>query len=150
MKANDMNGNMDFPRSIVDAIDALGDKHRRQILIYLKEKGALAYSELQSITSLEKGTLNHHLERMMTGAVIRNFRGEFPTSQYNSYYELSGIGRRLVESIFAAFTPPVQSTVTISSASTIAAYTVPTANGVGTAAIAPTPEVYAGSSHERY
>jgi DNA-binding transcriptional ArsR family regulator len=112
----------DFPSMIVRALEALGDKNRREILIHLKNKGALAYSELQVATSLEKGTLNHHLERLMAGALIRNYRGESPANQYSSFYELSSIGGRLIENILESFGPSERILATTSSASGIAPY----------------------------
>lgn len=108
---------LDFPIMIVRALEALSDKHRRQILINLKRRGVLAYSELLQATSLDKGTLNHHVEKLMMGALIRNFRGESPASQYSSFYELSNIAQRLVDNIFDSFTPVDQLADTTDSAS---------------------------------
>jgi DNA-binding transcriptional ArsR family regulator len=114
----------DFPTMIVRAIEALSDKNRRMILINLNDRGAIAYSELQAATSLEKGTLNHHLEKLMAGALIRNFRGDSPANHYSSFYELSTIGRKMVDTIFASFGPSEQMQAIAGSASQLASYTI--------------------------
>jgi len=119
MQSRDRN-EPDFPKAIVAAIDALADKHRRQILIHLKENGPLAYSELVTQTSLEKGTLNHHLEKLMAGALIRNFKGASPVNQYSSFYELSSIAIKLVDNVFNSFAFDDPSMDTIDSASEFA------------------------------
>jgi len=99
------NDGYDFPAVIVRAIEALGDRSRRKILFVLESRGEAAYSELQTATSLKKGTLNHHLEKLMAGALIRNFRGGSPVSQYSSFYELTTIGHELLENISKSFGP---------------------------------------------
>jgi DNA-binding transcriptional ArsR family regulator len=108
-------GMKDFPSLIVRAIEALGDRNRRQILISLNNSGPLAYSQIVQLTKLGKGTLNHHLEKLVSGALVRNFRGDSPASVYTSFYELSPIGRRLVDQIFGAFEPPITKAFTANS-----------------------------------
>jgi DNA-binding transcriptional ArsR family regulator len=108
-------GVKDFPSLIVRAIEALGDKNRRQILISLNNSCRLAYSQILQLTGLEKGTLNHHLEKLVSGALVRNFRGDSPASVYTSFYELSPIGHRLVDQIFGAFEPSITKAFTATS-----------------------------------
>jgi DNA-binding transcriptional ArsR family regulator len=93
----------DFPLSLVRAVEALSEKHRREIFMSLNDKPGLAYSELKAITGLDKGTLNHHLEKLIAGALIRNFRGESPANQYTSFYEISSIGKRLLTNLYSTF-----------------------------------------------
>jgi DNA-binding HxlR family transcriptional regulator len=109
----------DFPQVLVRAIEALADKSRRQILMKLEEHGSLAYSEIQGITQppMEKGTLNYHLEKLLSGALVRNFRGNDPASQYTSYYELTSVGKTLVDNLFASFRPPSQEPLDATSSS---------------------------------
>ncbi|RLI46799.1 hypothetical protein DRO64_00335 [Candidatus Bathyarchaeota archaeon] len=92
----------DFAKPIVDAIDALNAKERRQILIEL-EAGSLSYSEILQKTRLEKGTLNYHLKKLVASGLLRRYLRE--GKLYTSFYEVTTLGRRLIEGILSAFKP---------------------------------------------
>ena len=93
----------DFAKPIVAAINALDSKTRRQILIELEDR-SLSYSEILQKTGLDKGTLNYHLKKLVASGLVRNFLRE--GALHTSYYEVSTLGRRLIEGIFNAFRPP--------------------------------------------
>ncbi|MGI0080239.1 MAG: ArsR/SmtB family transcription factor [Nitrososphaerales archaeon] len=95
----------DFPEPIVHMIKALDDKQRRQILIALKGRGELSWSELLEKMTIEKGTLNHHLNELEAAGMIRNFSKENPTSGQHSYYEITNLATRVIDGLFGVFRP---------------------------------------------
>jgi len=111
----------DFAKPIVAAINALNSKTRRQILIELEDR-SLSYSEILQKTGLDKGTLNYHLKKLVASGLVRNFLRE--GTLHTSYYEVSTLGRRLIEGIFNAFRPP-QSYIQIAASTTTAPIRVP-------------------------
>jgi len=96
----------DFEKPIVTIIEALRSKHRRRILIDLRESNHLSYSEILQQTNLQKGTLNYHLKKLVSAGMIRNFLLDRQVSPYTSYYEVSELGKNVVEGFFNAFRPP--------------------------------------------
>lgn len=53
---------IDFPAPIVNIIEALSDRQRRNLLINLQKEGDLSWKNLLELTTIRKGTLNHHLD----------------------------------------------------------------------------------------
>jgi len=97
----------DFPKPIISIIEALDSEQRRRILMELEPR-SLSYSEILHQTRLEKGTLNYHLKKLVAAGMIRNFPLDQQVSPYTSYYEVSGLGRKVVESLFNVFRPHVR------------------------------------------
>jgi DNA-binding HxlR family transcriptional regulator len=95
----------DFARPITEAIRALDSSERRQILIELNEAGSLSYSKLRLQTGFDKGTLNYHLKELSSAGMIRNFIVNNEVTPYTSYYEVSELGRNLIEGVLSAFRP---------------------------------------------
>lgn len=106
----------DFAKPIVDAIDALNAKERRQILIEL-EAGSLSYSKILQKTRLEKGTLNYHLKKLVASGLLRRYLRE--GKLYTSFYEVTNLGRRLIEGILNAFRPSPWVAIASSTVTTI-------------------------------
>jgi len=102
----------DFAKPIVNAIDSLASSNRRQILIEL-EASPLSYTELKEKTNLVKGTLNYHLKRLTAAGMVRNFLLNEEKTSYISYYEVSALGRRVIEGIFSAYKPPTPKKIRI-------------------------------------
>ena len=75
----------DLPAELIAPIKALSDQTRRKLLLLL-EKSPLSYSQIQSCLQIEKGTLNHHLRRLISAALIRNYGIDTPGTPYTSYY----------------------------------------------------------------
>lgn len=108
----------DFVIPVIDAIKALDSDERRRILIELEEAGSLSYSELKQKTGYKKGTLNYHLKELAAAGMIRNFLMDQEITSYTSYYEVSDLGRNIIEGILSAFRPSVRE-VQISETSTL-------------------------------
>jgi len=103
-----INRSEDFAEPVVSAIEALNSEHRRQILIHLEEVGSLPYSEIKRRMKLSKGDLNYHLKELLAAGMIRNFIVDQKVTPYTSYYEVSELGRNVVEGLLGAFRPPVR------------------------------------------
>lgn len=101
-----MSHKLDFERPIVTIIEALRSKHRRHILIDLREFNCLSYSEILQRTNLQKGTLNYHLKKLISAGIVRNFLVDQQVTPYTSYYEVSELGIKIVEGLLSAFRPP--------------------------------------------
>lgn len=111
---------VDFPEPISSMIEALDSDIRRKILIYIEMKKALAYSDLIKILDLGKGSLNYHLKILISSGLIRNYVEKNNETGYSSYYEVSQLGRAVIDGLFSAFKPvkktqqePASSTTTI-------------------------------------
>jgi DNA-binding transcriptional ArsR family regulator len=97
----------DFPKPIARIVEALDSDQRRRILIELEDRD-LSYSEIKQRTKLGKGTLNYHLRKLLAAGMIRNFLVDQEISDYNSYYEVSELGRNVIEGLLSAFRTPVR------------------------------------------
>ena len=96
----------DLAKPIVNAIESLYSKHRRRILIELQETNSLSYSELKEKVGLGKGTFNYHLKKLSEAGMVRNFLLEQVETSFISFYEISELGKRIVDGVYNAFTPP--------------------------------------------
>ncbi|MBI2937591.1 MAG: winged helix-turn-helix transcriptional regulator [Thaumarchaeota archaeon] len=96
---------IDFPAPIVNIIEALSDRQRRNLLINLQKEGDLSWTNLLELTTIRKGTLNHHLSVLEAAGLIRNFSKKDPTTHDRSYYEITPVAQRVIDGIFTAFTP---------------------------------------------
>jgi DNA-binding transcriptional ArsR family regulator len=111
----------DFPEEFVQPIKALTDQSRRKILLSLLGRDALSYSQIQSAFRIKKGTLNHHLHILVSAGLIRNFSYKDPGSQYNSFYAVTGFGRKLIEGLHQTLERPkiISKTVTFEGTTTV-------------------------------
>lgn len=96
---------LDFPKPIASTIEALGSDIRRNIMIQLGSSGALPYSTLKQQTGLKKGRLNYHIKKLTSAGMIRNFLNTNAETGYSSYYEVTSLGKSVIEGIFSAFRP---------------------------------------------
>jgi DNA-binding transcriptional ArsR family regulator len=93
---------MIFPDEINDAIVALANEKRRRIVEFLQESEEMAYTELLDRLDLRKGSLNHHLNKLLEAGIIDNYaQGDF-AGPYNSYYKLSRFGKDMISGILSS------------------------------------------------
>jgi DNA-binding HxlR family transcriptional regulator len=97
----------DFPEELIIPIKALTDETRRKILLSLIERDAASYSQMQNGFQIKKGTLNHHLHKLVSAGLIRNFSIYSPVNPYNSYYAITDFGRKLVEGFRQTLEPKI-------------------------------------------
>lgn len=111
----------DFPEELVLPIKALTDQSRRKMLLSLLEKDVLSYSQIQSTFQIKKGTLNHHLHILVSAGLIRNFSNKGPGNPYNSFYAITGFGRKLIEGLRQTLEQPktIRKTVTFNGTTTV-------------------------------
>jgi DNA-binding HxlR family transcriptional regulator len=96
---------LDFPKPIASTIEALNSDIRRNIMIHLGSIGALPYSTLRQKTGLTNGRMNYHLKILTSAGMIRNFLFVNEQTGYSSYYEVTPLGKSVIEGIFSAFRP---------------------------------------------
>ena len=110
----------DFPEEIIISIKTLNGETRRKLVLSLLDKDARSYSQIKNEFNIKKGTLNHHLLRLVSAGLIRNFTRKVPESQYTSFYELTDFGRKFIGGLCQTLKPPVvQRTITHQSTTTI-------------------------------
>lgn len=97
----------DFPEELVEPIKALTDETRRRILLSLLEKDSISYSQIRKNFQIKKGTLNHHLHKLVSSGLIRNFSIKSPANPYNSYYMVTDFGRKFIEGLRQTLEPKV-------------------------------------------
>lgn len=95
----------DFPVEITEPIRALNEKKRREIVLCLLEKDSRSYSEIQSMLNIKKGTLNHHLNILVSSGLVQNFSIDSPNSPYSSYYMITDFGHKFLSGIRHALEP---------------------------------------------
>lgn len=79
---------------------------RQAILLLLSTKTEMAFTDIQRELDIGKMKLNFHLKNLFSSAMVdRYYRREFGDSRY-SFYSLTPLGRRILDSLFQAFIPP--------------------------------------------
>lgn len=96
----------DFPEELILPIKALSNKTRRKLILALLKNNEFSYTQLQTDSKIGKGTLNHHLHKLVSAGLIRNFTKSLPVSQYSSYYQVTNFGCLFVEGLLQSFSEP--------------------------------------------
>jgi DNA-binding HxlR family transcriptional regulator len=97
---------MDFPEHIKRALEALGDKNRRKILLSLEPPNNLTYSEIKELLNEDissKGTITYHLHKLESAGLISNYVEFAQGNRVHSYYEATPLCKELIESIFSVY-----------------------------------------------
>ncbi len=99
----------EIPQEAVKIIAALDDPVRRAILVLLNKHNEISFSEIQQELAVSKLTLNYHLKNLYsTGLIDHYFRHELGNQKY-SYYAITSLGKRVLNSIIEVLTPPLYS-----------------------------------------
>lgn len=93
---------MIIPEEIKEAISAIDHNLRWHIVELLQERNESAYTELLGTLNIPKGSLTHHLNRLMENGIIDNYSKEEFGGPYSSYYRLSDFGKDLVTGILSS------------------------------------------------
>ena len=93
---------MEIPEEIKDAVSAVDHDLRWRILTLVQEKDKLAYTELLKELSIRKGSLTHHLNKLMEAGLLDNYAGEEFGDEYSSYYKLSLFGKDFIEGLLSS------------------------------------------------
>lgn len=95
-----MTVNNDFPKPIIEIIEALDSDKRRRILIELEDK-ILTHGNLLESQGLLNNDLNFHLKKLTSAGMIRCFlKGDGCDFLH---YEITNLGRDSINGLFSAF-----------------------------------------------
>lgn len=101
-----MNSKKLFPEELKESLIALSDDNRGKILMTLSNaKRGLSYTQLLKSVELRKGNLTHHLKVLIKAGLVRNFSKKRLSGPYDSYYEVTDFGSRMVNGIYSAVLP---------------------------------------------
>ncbi len=87
-------------------IAALDNPIRQAILVLLSEKKELSFSEMQKEFGIEKLTLNFHLKKLFSSALIDHYYKHEIGNQKYSFYSVTPLSRRILSSLINALVPP--------------------------------------------
>jgi DNA-binding transcriptional ArsR family regulator len=90
---------MPIQKDLKEAVAALDHPIRWHIVELIEDEGELSYTELLSRLRIRKGSLTHHLNRLMEGGLMDNFSKNELGDSYHSYYSLSRFGQDFVNSL---------------------------------------------------
>jgi DNA-binding transcriptional ArsR family regulator len=93
-----------FPQELRMGITALADQTRERILLALAIRDC-SYTELQKALKIRKGSLTHHLKRLMKAGLVRNYSKGRLARPFDSFYTTTSFGKDLLEAIMKSFQP---------------------------------------------
>ncbi len=98
----------ELPLLVKNSIKAICDENRQKILIFLNNNGSKSFIEISKKLKMPKNTLSHHIKKLMLSGLLYNHyvRNEF-TGKY-SFYEVSKLGKRFLESLLNFMKPHKQ------------------------------------------
>lgn len=96
----------EIPHETILIIAALDNPIRQAILVLLSEKKELSFSEMQKEFGIEKLTLNFHLKKLFSSALIDHYYKHEIGNQKYSFYSITSLGRRILSSLINAIVPP--------------------------------------------
>lgn len=88
-----------IPLVIRNAIKGINDENRQFILDSLMTDGAKSFTTLKNELQLSKSNLSHHLHVLLRYGLIYNFFKEKKTNYEYSYYEISKLGKLIIENL---------------------------------------------------
>src|SRR3989304_4370316 len=87
-------------------IAALDNPIRQAILMLLYKRAELSFSDMQKELGLAKLTLNFHLKKLFSSALVDHYyKHEFGNQKY-SFYVITPLGNRILTSLSKALIPP--------------------------------------------
>ncbi|MHA1315684.1 MAG: winged helix-turn-helix domain-containing protein [Candidatus Helarchaeota archaeon] len=85
-----------IPLGSRNAIEALRNKKRQAIVMYLKEEGTKSFIDISNKFGFKKGVLSHHLKILVGYRIIYHFYSKKLADDKYSFYELSKLGERVI------------------------------------------------------
>jgi DNA-binding HxlR family transcriptional regulator len=92
---------MIFPNEIKESVSVL-DSDLRWRIIELIYEGDLSYTELLRKLEIRKGSLTHHLNKLIENGILDNYSMKEFGDPYNSYYRLSSFARDLIDGLLSS------------------------------------------------
>ena len=95
-----------LPLLVRNSIKAFSDENRQDILIFLLKNGSKSFIEISKDLKIPKNNLSYHFKILIRYGLIYNFykRNEF--AEKYSFYEISKLGKRLINNLMN-FVKPV-------------------------------------------
>ena len=119
-----------FPEDLQAIIKGLDQNNRQIIINILKKYQILSFSDIQSISKINSSLLSNHLNQLIELLLVTRYYDHLKDGRAYSYYELSTIGRRMVDALEAAFYGVTEVTETIGgSFFKIRKYNIPSSSG---------------------
>lgn len=101
-----------FSDEIKEAVEALASEKRWKIIELLQESEGLAYTELLNCLGIQKGSLSHHLSKLMEAGIIDNYSQDDFRGPYFSYYKLSQFGKDVISGLLSSVEVPIITKIT--------------------------------------
>ncbi len=96
----------EIPEETRVIIAALDNPIRQAILVLLSERKELSFSDMQKEFGIEKLTLNFHLKKLFSSALIDHYYKHELGNQKYSFYAINPLGSRILASLNNALIPP--------------------------------------------
>ncbi len=96
----------EIPQETRLIIAALDNPVRQAILMLLNEEKELSFSDMQKEFGIEKLTLNFHLKKLFSTALIDHYYKHELGNQRYSFYSITPLGHRILNSLISALVPP--------------------------------------------
>jgi predicted transcriptional regulator len=96
----------DIPEEVRTAISSVDNQIRQAILVLLHRNKELCFSEIQDELQIDKLKLNFHLKNLFSSALIDHYYKHEVGNQKYSYYAISQLGKRVLDSLIESFIPP--------------------------------------------
>jgi DNA-binding HxlR family transcriptional regulator len=94
---------MIIPEDVKTAVSALSHQIRWRIIELIQEHEKLSYTEMLQRLAIHKGSLTHHLNRLMEAGMIDNYSEDGFFGPFSSYYQLSPFGKDLLMGLLSSF-----------------------------------------------
>ncbi len=95
----------EIPLVVKNSLKALCDENRQGILIYLLRSGSKSFIEISKELKISKNNLSHHIKTLLRFGLIYNFYNKNKFADKYSFYEISKLGKRIIDVLLNFLTP---------------------------------------------
>lgn len=96
---------VELPLEIVQAVKALHDDNRFEILYNLYESEEIPFSQIGELTELKSSNLTYHLQALVDSGLVENFFKRIESANSYSFYRITNFGKRFIDSLFRILVP---------------------------------------------
>lgn len=95
----------EIPLMVRNFLKALNNETRQGIIIYLLRVGSKSFTEMSKDLKLSKNTLSHHIKNLTQHGLIYNFYSRNEFDDKYSFYEISKLGKKLINNLMDFIIP---------------------------------------------
>ncbi len=95
----------EMPLVVRNVLKGLCNENRQGILIYLLRNGSKSFIEISKELNILKNTLSHHIKILIRYGLIYNFYNRNDFADKYSFYEISKLGKRMIDLLLNFLTP---------------------------------------------